>query len=124
MQRFTEKDRLCLPVPLFHCFGCVLGVLAAVSHGTAMVILETFNPVQVMASVEQERCTALYGVPTMFIAVLDHKCTEKDYPMTASGKVQKYKLRELAGELWPQAMECRPEGKRPEANGGGIWGSL
>jgi len=76
-QRFTEADRLCLPVPLFHCFGCVLGVLAAVSHGTAMVILEKFDPVQVMASVEQERCTALYGVPTMFIAVLEHPLFDK-----------------------------------------------
>ncbi|BBO75171.1 AMP-binding protein [Desulfosarcina widdelii] len=76
-QRFSEKDRMCLPVPLFHCFGCVLGVLAAVTHGTAMVILEKFDPVQVMASVEQERCTALYGVPTMFIAVLEHRLFDK-----------------------------------------------
>ncbi len=76
-QRFTEKDRVCLPVPLFHCFGCVLGVLAIVTHGAAMVILEKFDPVQVMASVEQERCTALYGVPTMFIAVLEHKLFDK-----------------------------------------------
>jgi len=76
-QRFTEKDRLCLTVPLFHCFGCVLGVLAAVSHGTAMVVLETFNPVQAMTSVEEERCTALYGVPTMFIAILEHKLFPK-----------------------------------------------
>ena len=76
-QRFTQNDRLCLPVPLFHCFGCVLGVLAAVNHGAAMVILETFNPIQVMASVEEERCTALYGVPTMFIAVLEHKLFSK-----------------------------------------------
>lgn len=71
-QRFSEKDRVCLPVPLFHCFGCVLGVLAAVNHGACMVILEGFDPLQVMASVELEKCTALYGVPTMFIAVLDH----------------------------------------------------
>jgi fatty-acyl-CoA synthase len=76
-QLLTEKDRMCLPVPLFHCFGCVLGVLAAVTHGTAMVILEKFDPVQVMASVEQERCTALYGVPTMFIAVLEHRLFDK-----------------------------------------------
>ena len=76
-QRFSEKDRVCLPVPLFHCFGCVLGVMAAVTHGAAMVILEKFDPVQVMASVEQERCTALYGVPTMFIAVLEHKLFDK-----------------------------------------------
>ncbi len=76
-QQFSHKDRLCLPVPLFHCFGCVLGVLAAVSHAATMVILESFDPVKVMASVEQERCTALYGVPTMFIALLDHKLFSK-----------------------------------------------
>ncbi len=76
-QRFSEKDRVCLPIPLFHCFGCVLGVLAAVSHGSCMVILERFDPVEVMTAVEQERCTALYGVPTMFIAVLGHKLFPK-----------------------------------------------
>jgi fatty-acyl-CoA synthase len=76
-QLFTSKDRICLPVPLFHCFGCVLGVLAAVSHASTLVILEGFNPVHVMASVEQERCTALYGVPTMFIAVLEHRLFSK-----------------------------------------------
>ena len=76
-QNFTHEDRLCLPVPLFHCFGCVLGVLAAVSHASTLVILESFDPVQVMASVEEERCTALYGVPTMFIAVLQHKLFDK-----------------------------------------------
>jgi fatty-acyl-CoA synthase len=76
-QNFTPDDRVCLPVPLFHCFGCVLGVLATVSHGAALVVLEKFDPVQVMASVEQERCTALYGVPTMFIAVLEHKLFAK-----------------------------------------------
>ncbi|MBU1229184.1 MAG: AMP-binding protein [Proteobacteria bacterium] len=72
-QKFTEADRLCLAVPLFHCFGCVLGVLAAVSHGTAMVLLENFEPVQAMSAVESEKCTAIYGVPTMFIAMLEHK---------------------------------------------------
>ena len=71
-QRLSETDRLCLPVPLFHCFGCVLGVLAAVPHGTAMVILESFDPLKVLAAAAQERCTALYGVPTMFISVLEH----------------------------------------------------
>ncbi len=76
-QKFSAADRVCLPVPLFHCFGCVLGVLAAVSHGATLVILEKFDPVQVMASVEQEHCTALYGVPTMFIAVLEHKLFPK-----------------------------------------------
>jgi fatty-acyl-CoA synthase len=72
-QRFTEKDRVLIPVPLFHCFGCVLGVLAAVNHGSTMVFVETFKPIDVMMAVEQERCTALYGVPTMFIAILEHK---------------------------------------------------
>jgi fatty-acyl-CoA synthase len=76
-QRLTHKDRICLPVPLFHCFGCVLGVLAAVTHASTLVILESFDPVQVMTAVEQERCTALYGVPTMFIAVLEHKLFPK-----------------------------------------------
>lgn len=76
-QKFTEKDRVCIPVPLFHCFGCVLGVLAAVNHGTCMVILEGFDPLLIMASVEQERCTSLYGVPTMFIALLDHPMFSK-----------------------------------------------
>jgi fatty-acyl-CoA synthase len=76
-QKFTQNDRVCLPVPLFHCFGCVLGVLAAVNHGACMVILEGFDPVMVMAAVEKERCTALYGVPTMFIALLDHPLFDK-----------------------------------------------
>lgn len=76
-QDFSPKDRVCLPVPLFHCFGCVLGVMAAVNHGSTLVILEGFDPVQVMTAVETERCTALYGVPTMFIAVLEHKLFNK-----------------------------------------------
>lgn len=85
-QKFTAKDRVCLPVPLFHCFGCVLGVLAIVNHGACMVILEGFDPVQVMASVEQEKCTALYGVPTMFIAILDHPLFSKfDYSSLRTG---------------------------------------
>lgn len=85
-QAFKPGDRLCLPVPLFHCFGCVLGVLAAVNHGTTLVILEGFDPLLVMASVDQEKCTALYGVPTMFIAILEHKLFEKfDYSSLRTG---------------------------------------
>lgn len=76
-QRLGPDDRICLPVPLFHCFGCVLGVMAAVNHHSGLVILEEFDPVQVMTSIEEERCTALYGVPTMFIAVLEHKLFPK-----------------------------------------------
>lgn len=72
-QHFTEKDRLCLGVPLFHCFGCVLGVMACINHATTMVFLENFDPVMAMTSVEEEKCTAIYGVPTMFISMLEHK---------------------------------------------------
>jgi fatty-acyl-CoA synthase len=71
-QNFTHADRLCLCVPLFHCFGLVLGVMAAVTHGVSIVAVEQFDPLLVLASVRKERCTALYGVPTMFIAELHH----------------------------------------------------
>jgi len=71
-QRFTEEDRLCLPVPLFHCFGIVLGVLAILTHGGTLVMIELFDPLLVLAAVEKEKCTALYGVPTMFIAEFTH----------------------------------------------------
>ena len=70
--RFTEKDRLCIPVPFFHCFGCVLGVMACVTHGTTMVPVEIFDPLKVLQAIETERCTAVHGVPTMFIAELEH----------------------------------------------------
>lgn len=70
--RFTEKDRLCIPVPFFHCFGCVLAVLACVTHGSTMVPVEVFNPEVVLRTIASERCTAVHGVPTMFIAELDH----------------------------------------------------
>lgn len=70
--KFTEKDRLCIPVPFFHCFGSVLGVMASVSHGTAMVPVEVFDPLKVLQTIEKERCTAVHGVPTMFIAELEH----------------------------------------------------
>ena len=71
-QRFTEAERVCLPVPLFHCFGLVLGIMAIVTHGATVVPCENFDPLLVLASVHRERCTALYGVPTMFIAELNH----------------------------------------------------
>ena len=68
----TEIDRMCIPVPFFHCFGCVLSTLNCVIHGSAMVPLETFDAEKVLQAVEQEQCTALQGVPTMFIAELQH----------------------------------------------------
>jgi fatty-acyl-CoA synthase len=75
--KFTEKDRLCIPVPFFHCFGCVLGVMVCVTHGSAMVPIVTFNPLHVLQAIEQERCTAVHGVPTMFIAELEHPDFDK-----------------------------------------------
>ncbi|MGQ8336061.1 AMP-binding protein [Sunxiuqinia sp. A32] len=74
--KYTADDRLLLCVPLFHCFGCVLAVCAIVTHGATMVITEDFDPLMVLASVEKEKCTALYGVPTMFIAELNHPMFE------------------------------------------------
>jgi fatty-acyl-CoA synthase len=71
-QGFCGIDRLCLPVPLFHCFGITLGVMAVLTHGATILPLETFDPLMVLAVVQKERCTALYGVPTMFIAELTH----------------------------------------------------
>src|SRR5215510_2984994 len=71
--RLTEKDRICIPVPLYHCFGMVLGNLACITHGAAMVYPgDAFDPLAVLETVEAEHCTGLYGVPTMFIAELGH----------------------------------------------------
>lgn len=76
-QRFTSLDRLCIPVPLYHCFGCVLGTLCCIALGSTMVFpAETFDAGATLAAIESERCTAIYGVPTMFIAMLEHA----DYP--------------------------------------------
>jgi fatty-acyl-CoA synthase len=71
--RLTEIDRLCIPVPFYHCFGMVLGNLACLTHGSCMVIpSEAFDPLAVLQTVEAEKCTGLHGVPTMFIAILGH----------------------------------------------------
>jgi fatty-acyl-CoA synthase len=69
----TESDRICIPVPLYHCFGMVMGNLTALTHGAAMIYPgEGFDPLATLATVQQEKCTTLYGVPTMFIAELEH----------------------------------------------------
>jgi fatty-acyl-CoA synthase len=78
----TTEDRVCIPVPFFHCFGCVLGVLACVTHGATMVPVETFVAAKVLEAVETERCTALHGVPTMFIAELA-ELDSGDYDLTS-----------------------------------------
>lgn len=70
--KLTNEDRVCIPVPFFHCFGCVLGNLAAVTHGATMVIVEQFDPLRVLQAVQDEKCTVLHGVPTMFISELNH----------------------------------------------------
>jgi fatty-acyl-CoA synthase len=71
--KLTENDRLCIPVPLYHCFGMVMGNLGCLTHGATMVYpAEAFDPLATLQAVAEERCTALYGVPTMFIAQLDH----------------------------------------------------
>ena len=71
-QKFTGEDRLCITVPLFHCFGIVLAVMAIITHGATVVMIELFDPLMVLAAVQKEKCTALYGVPTMFIAEFSH----------------------------------------------------
>jgi len=75
-QKFTHEDRLCITVPLFHCFGIVLAVMAIITHGATMVMVELFDPLMVLGAVQKEKCTALYGVPTMFIAEFSHPMFE------------------------------------------------
>src|SRR5207302_1140979 len=73
LTRYTEADRVCIPVSFYHCFGMELGNLACTTHGSAIVIPEAaFDPLAVLETVQAERCTSLYGVPTMFIAELEH----------------------------------------------------
>jgi fatty-acyl-CoA synthase len=73
LQHFTHQDILCIPVPLYHCFGMVMGNLGCITHGATMVYpSEGFEPLAVLQAVQEEKCTALYGVPTMFIAELEH----------------------------------------------------
>ncbi len=85
--RLTEHDRLCIPAPLYHCFGMVMGSLACITHGSAAIFpADAFEPETALAAVAEERCTALHGVPTMFIAELDHpRFTEFDLGSLRTG---------------------------------------
>ena len=84
---YSEQDRVCIPVPFYHCFGMVLGNLACTTHGSTMVIPgEAYDPLAVMETVQKERCTSLYGVPTMFIGELEHpRFKEFDFSTLRTG---------------------------------------
>jgi fatty-acyl-CoA synthase len=100
MLGYTPDDRLCLCVPLFHCFGCVIGVLGAFTHGACLCPVVAFDPRQVLETVHRERCTALYGVPTMFIAELE--CPDfADYDLTS------LRTGVMAGALCPEPLMRR-----------------
>ena len=97
---YTSSDRLCLCVPLFHCFGCVLGVLAAYTHGACLCAVEFFDARAVLDVVDRERCTALYGVPTMFLAELEHP----DFPRFDTSSLR---TGIMAGALCPEPLMRR-----------------
>jgi fatty-acyl-CoA synthase len=85
-QLLTHEDRVCLPVPFFHCFGCVLGVMAVLTHRATMVIVEEFDALRVLQAIHKERATSVYGVPTMYIAELNHpKFSEFDLTSLRTG---------------------------------------
>ena len=99
--RLTERDKLCIPVPLYHCFGMVLGNLACVTHGAAMVYPgEGFDAKAVLETVQAEKCTGLHGVPTMFIAILDH-------PDFASYDLSELRTGIMAGSPCPKEVMTR-----------------
>jgi fatty-acyl-CoA synthase len=97
-QRLNPGDRICIPVPLYHCFGMVLGNLAAITHGAAMVYPSPgFDPEAVLRAIAAERCTVLYGVPTMFIAMLAHR----DLPAT---DISSLRTGVMAGAICPEPL--------------------
>ncbi len=91
---FSADERLCVCVPLFHCFGCVLALCSIITRGATMVIVENFDPLTVLASVQKEKCTALHGVPTMFISELNH-------PMFPMFDLSSLRTGIMAGSLCP-----------------------
>ncbi|MGH9839116.1 MAG: AMP-binding protein [Blastocatellia bacterium] len=97
---YTPQDRLCLCVPLFHCFGCVIGVLGAYTHGACLCPIEVFDARRVLETVEHERCTSLYGVPTMFLA-------EMEDPEFKRFDLSSLRTGVMAGALCPEALMRR-----------------
>ena len=97
---YTPDDRLCLCVPLFHCFGCVIGTMGAFTHGACLCVVEAFDAKRVLEMVHLERCTALYGVPTMFIAELEH-------PDFGSFDLTSLRTGVMAGSLCPEPLMRR-----------------
>ena len=102
--KFTADDKLCVCVPLFHCFGVVLATMNCLTHGCTEVMVERFNPLVVLASIHKERCTALYGVPTMFIAELNH-------PMFDMFDMSSLRTGIMAGSLCPVELMKQVEEK-------------
>jgi fatty-acyl-CoA synthase len=100
MLGYAPGDRLCLCVPLFHCFGCVIGVLGAFTCGAALCPVEAFDARKVLATIHRERCTAVYGVPTMFIAELEH-------PEFATFDLTSLRTGVMAGSLCPEPLMRR-----------------
>ena len=102
--KFTADDKLCCCVPLFHCFGVVLASMNVLTHGCTQVMVEKFDPLVVLASIHKERCTALYGVPTMFIAELNH-------PMFPMFDLTSLRTGIMAGSLCPVELMRQVEEK-------------
>lgn len=102
---YSEKDRVCIPVPFFHCFGMVIGNLACTSHGATMVIPnDSFDPIKTLETVEKEKCTSLYGVPTMFIAML-HEMQKREF------EVSSLRTGVMAGSVCPPEVMKKVEEK-------------
>ena len=95
--QFTRDDKCCVCVPLFHCFGVVLATMCCLTHGSTQVMIERFDPLVTLASIDRERCTVLHGVPTMFIAQLNH-------PMFDMFDVRSLRTGIMAGALCPEAL--------------------
>ena len=102
--KFTSEDKLCVCVPLFHCFGVVLATMNCLTHGCTQVMVEKFDPLVVLASIHKERCTSLYGVPTMFISELNH-------PMFDMFDMSSLRVGIMAGSLCPVELMRQVEEK-------------